>query len=107
MLLRIDDLAEADAETIRGPLTFYHYKCDGHNDCGWGCGYRTLQSICSWIIHVKQDLSNATVPSIFRIQQTLVELEDKPASFLQSNQWIGTCEASMVLSQLFDVSDLR
>jgi hypothetical protein len=44
------------------------------------------------------------VPSIIKIQEILVDLQDKPSSFIKSNQWIGTCEATMVLSQLYDVN---
>ena len=29
---------------------YWHYLCDGFDDRGWGCGYRTLQTIASWII---------------------------------------------------------
>lgn len=102
MLLKLDEIRDENDETfesVRGSLLFYHYKCDGQDDRGWGCGYRTLQSICSWIVNTEQD-----IPSLTKIQETLVELEDKPSSFIKSNQWIGTCEATMVLSQLYDVN---
>ena len=107
MLLQIDQvLAEADQsiDTVRGTLFFYHYKCNGQDDRGWGCGYRTLQTLCSWISAIKNDGSTSNIPSLTKIQEILVELEDKPSSFIRSNQWIGTCEATMVLSQLYDVN---
>ncbi|CAF1612584.1 unnamed protein product [Adineta ricciae] len=106
MLLQIDrvhDETETTIDPVRGSLTFYHYKCDGHDDRGWGCGYRTLQTLCSWISNVKEAHALSDVPSIINIQEILVNLEDKPKSFVKSNQWIGTCEAAMVLSQLYDV----
>ncbi|UJR28981.1 hypothetical protein I4U23_010199 [Adineta vaga] len=106
MSLKIDQVHEETDETIeavRGVLTFYHYTCDGQDDRGWGCGYRTLQTICSWIINIKEGFSSSNIPSITNIQETLVSLEDKPKSFIKSNQWIGTCEAAMILSQLYDV----
>jgi len=107
MLLKIDRVVDETDETtdsVRGILSFYHYKCDGQDDRGWGCGYRTLQTLCSWIINIKEEYSTSTVPSIIKIQEILVDLEDKPPSFIKSNQWIGTCEATMVLSQLYDVN---
>lgn len=107
MLLELDQIVDENDETvasIRGSLLFYHYVCDGQDDRGWGCGYRTLQSICSWIVNIKQEYSSSDIPSITKIQETLVELEDKPSSFIKSIQWIGTCEATMVLSQLYDVN---
>lgn len=110
MLLKLEkifDEHDSTIESVRGSFLFYHYKCDGQNDCGWGCGYRTLQSLCSWIINRKKISSTSNIPSLTNIQEILVQLEDKPPSFTKSNQWIGTCEASMVLSQLYDVILLR
>ena len=107
MLLEIDHILDDTDETvdvIRGSLSFYHYKCDEQDDQGWGCGYRTLQTLCSWIINGKEEYSTSTVPSITKIQEILVDLEDKPVSFIKSNQWIGTCEAAMILNQLYDVN---
>ncbi|EDS25734.1 conserved hypothetical protein [Culex quinquefasciatus] len=69
---------------MNGNYHYYHYGCDGFQDVGWGCGYRTLQSICSW--------------------QTLVEIKDKPERFFGSREWIGTLEAIYVVDTLFDVS---
>lgn len=37
-------------ETVQGNYEYWHYGCDGVDDRGWGCGYRTLQTIASWII---------------------------------------------------------
>jgi len=66
---------------------YWHYYCDGFDDRGWGCGYRTLQTIASWIITRKslpssENKDNETVeqsvPSISEIQRILVEdLKDK------------------------------
>jgi hypothetical protein len=100
---RIRDEIDETTDTVRGTLTFYHYICDGQDDRGWGCGYRTLQTLCSWIMNNKDEHSTSTVPSITKIQEILVDLEDKPPSFIKSNQWIGTYEATIVLSQLYDV----
>ena len=30
---------------------YWHYVCDNFDDRGWGCGYRTLQTIASWTIN--------------------------------------------------------
>jgi hypothetical protein len=34
---------------VEGDYQYFHYLCDGLDDRGWGCGYRTLQSTASWI----------------------------------------------------------
>lgn len=88
---------------VKGNYSYYHYKCDGFNDVGWGCGYRTLQTMCSWLI--SQGVKGHTetkVPSIPEIQDTLVCLEDKSANFKGSRDWIGSFEICLVLDELFD-----
>jgi Ufm1-specific protease 1 len=79
--------------TVKGSYKYYHYDCDKFNDIGWGCGYRTIQTICSWIRNrlLGFDSSSAVpqVPSILDIQKILVECGDKPISFIGSKQWIG------------------
>ncbi|XP_076171711.1 UFM1 specific peptidase 1 [Ptiloglossa arizonensis] len=86
---------------IRGDYEYWHYGCDGFNDKGWGCGYRTLQTICSWII--KNRNLQQPVPSIRTIQEILVALEDKERSFIGSREWIGSFEVCLVLNHLYEV----
>ena len=42
---------ESVTAVIKGRCIYYHYLCDGVDDRGWGCGYRTLQTICSFCHH--------------------------------------------------------
>lgn len=86
---------------ISGQCLYYHYRCDGQDDRGWGCGYRTVQTICSWIC--ANGAKSKQVPSLREIQQALVTVGDKPGSFLASREWIGTFEAAVVIDQLFGV----
>ena len=80
---------------------------------GWGCGYRTLQSLCSWAenklhsssSHIAEGGVVADVPSLRKIQEVLVEVGDKPQSFIGSREWIGSFEACIVLDHLFGVRD--
>ncbi|XP_036332037.1 probable Ufm1-specific protease 1 isoform X2 [Rhagoletis pomonella] len=87
-----------------GDFVYFHYGCDGFNDNGWGCAYRTLQSICSWIVGKRSaNESNTAVPSIKEIQQTLVQIGDKSSEFVGSRDWIGAIEVFYVLDMLYDV----
>ena len=90
----------------------------------WGCGYRSLQTLCSWanntarsssvnVVSSKTEqpldakdtrVSNNYVPTLRKIQETLVEVGDKPQSFIGSREWIGSFEACIVLDHLFNVS---
>ncbi|XP_074615685.1 ufm1-specific protease 1-like [Acropora palmata] len=93
-----------DSAIVRGRYLFYHYNVDGFDDRGWGCGYRTLQTICSWVCHALRDKKQVSkVPSLRQIQQTLVEVGDKPNSFVGSREWIGSFEACLCVDQTFGV----
>ncbi|GFN91023.1 ufm1-specific protease 2 [Plakobranchus ocellatus] len=93
----------------RGLYFYYHYFCDGLPDMGWGCGYRTLQTLCSWVQHQqlnmppKQIKKRESVPTIKEIQSALVEMGDKPHTFLGSKQWIGSFEVCLCLDYFYDV----
>ncbi|XP_030376097.1 probable Ufm1-specific protease 1 [Scaptodrosophila lebanonensis] len=97
-----------DGETLytRGCFSYFHYGCDGTQDAGWGCGYRTLQSAISWIIN-KRGTANGEpdhfVPSIKEIQQMLVSIGDKSAPFVGSKEWIGTLEEFYVIDVMFEL----
>lgn len=87
---------------IRGDYFYFHYGCDGQDDRGWGCGYRTVQTLSSWL-HMNGFSLNGPRASLAQIQQALVSMQDKPDSFIGSKGWIGTFEASLVLDFLHDV----
>uniref|UniRef100_A0A0B6YP36 UFSP1/2/DUB catalytic domain-containing protein n=1 Tax=Arion vulgaris TaxID=1028688 RepID=A0A0B6YP36_9EUPU len=93
-----------------GQYLYYHYGCDGLDDRGWGCGYRTVQTICSWVRQhrlsvsaTSNSLKHSPVPSIAQIQQMLVEMGDKSQSFVNSRQWIGSFEACLILDHIYQI----
>lgn len=87
---------------IDGSYEYYHYLHDGIDDNGWGCAYRSLQTIISWFR--LQQYSSSKVPSHREIQQALVEMGDKDPAFIGSHEWIGAIELSFVLDKLLGVS---
>lgn len=93
------------SHVVKGSHCYYHYTCDGASDMGWGCGYRTLQTMCSWVrMQLSEEEQGRThVPSILEIQKILVECGDKPASFIGSKEWIGCFEASIVIDYIYDL----
>ena len=68
---------------------------------GWGCGYRSLQTLCSWVIHTTE--ASLLVPDLHQIQLVLVRIGDKPSHFRGSNDWIGSTEVAMCLDELYQV----
>uniref|UniRef100_A0A131XDB1 Putative peptidase family c78 n=1 Tax=Hyalomma excavatum TaxID=257692 RepID=A0A131XDB1_9ACAR len=93
------------AACVKGKYAYYHYGCDGVDDRGWGCGYRTLQTICSWVVFQKQEAGETAraVPSIAEIQAALVLLGDKEARFEGSRDWIGSTEVFLSLDHFYQV----
>lgn len=71
------------------------------NDNGWGCAYRSLQTIISWFKF--QGYTNKNIPTHAEIQQALVDIGDKPQNFVGSKKWIGSQEVSFCLDQLIQV----
>lgn len=86
---------------VTGKYTYYHYMQDGFDDNGWGCAYRSLQTLCSW--YQWQGYIERDVPTHKEIQKYLFDIGDKPSSFVGSKQWIGSTEVSMVLDGLFHI----
>lgn len=86
---------------VQGDYEYYHYTQDKMDDAGWGCAYRSLQTICSWFS--LQGYSNREPPSHREIQATLVSLGDKGKNFIGSKNWIGAIELGYVLDSLYNI----
>lgn len=93
------------AQCVNGDYEYWHYGCDGLDDRGWGCGYRTLQTLCSWVMFKQRASGKETrnVPNIEEIQAALVAMQDKPPSFVNSRQWIGSVEVGLCVDFFFDI----
>ena len=82
---------------VHGAYRYYHYMQDNFDDKGWGCAYRSLQTLWSWF-----ELNHYTrrpPPTHSQIQQTLVDIGDKPAHFIGSKDWIGSQGVGWCLNQ--------
>ena len=88
---------------IKGDYLYYHYNQDNINDAGWGCAYRSLQTLFSWFTLNTSIGKGKKVPSINDIQLTLVKLGDKDKSLIGSNGWIGAVEVNLVLNELLGI----
>lgn len=86
---------------VRGPYNYHHYMQDNFDDNGWGCAYRSLQTIWSWF--VLNGYCDKPVPSHREIQQCLVKIGDKEEKFIGSRRWIGSMEIGFVLDELLGV----
>ncbi|CAK7302895.1 Ufm1-specific protease 1 [Vulpes lagopus] len=86
------DRGPARLALLSGHYLYYHYGCDGLDDRGWGCGYRTLQTLCSW-----PEGWSVRVPGLAAVQAALEDMGDKPPGFRGSQSWIGCVEASLCL----------
>uniref|UniRef100_A0A673SLS7 Ufm1-specific protease 2 n=1 Tax=Suricata suricatta TaxID=37032 RepID=A0A673SLS7_SURSU len=52
---------------VQGTYSYHHYMQDRTDDNGWGCAYRSLQTICSWFKH--QGYTERPIPTHREIQQ--------------------------------------
>ncbi|KAI9985596.1 hypothetical protein PInf_004977 [Phytophthora infestans] len=87
---------------VDGFYGYYHYLQQGMNDKGWGCAYRSLQTLASWLF--VQHYTQQRFLSYEQIQSALVKIGDKPARFQGSTEWIGSLEVGYVLDELYGVT---
>jgi len=59
---------------VEGPYDYYHYLQDGAADAGWGCAYRSLQTLVSWF--ALNGYTQRPVPGHADIQRLLVGYND-------------------------------
>uniref|UniRef100_A0A665TA18 Ufm1-specific protease 2 n=1 Tax=Echeneis naucrates TaxID=173247 RepID=A0A665TA18_ECHNA len=102
LVLTHPTLDDGKVYLVQGIYSYYHYMQDRMDDNGWGCAYRSLQTICSWF--QQQGYVERSVPTHKEIQQALVDIGDKQVSFVESRQWIGSIEVQAVLNQLLGVT---
>lgn len=85
---------------IEGPYDYYHYRVDGFVDDGWGCAYRSLQTVVSWFQY-QGYVPGVRVPSVTEIQRILKRVDfakESQPNFVGSKEWIGSFEVMLVLS---------
>ncbi|XP_053953272.1 probable Ufm1-specific protease 2 [Anastrepha ludens] len=99
--LRPSGIIDGKQYLVQGNYHYYHYLQQQIQDKGWGCAYRSLQTICSWFL--LQGYTEKPVPTHREIQQYLVRIGDKPHNFVGSSQWIGSTEVSMCLQGFLNV----
>ncbi|GCB63128.1 hypothetical protein scyTo_0004357 [Scyliorhinus torazame] len=74
----IPSTEEFEVYVVHGSYTFHHYLQDDINDSGWGCAYRSLQTIISWFNC--QGYIDIPIPTHETIQKMLVTAGDKGPS---------------------------
>ncbi|KAL7077792.1 hypothetical protein ACQ4LE_003023 [Meloidogyne hapla] len=87
---------------VTGKYGYFHYGQNSLDDSGWGCAYRSFQTVCSWL--KQQEYIDKNIPTHKEIQQCLVNIGDKPSNFLGSKKWIGSLELSFCLQNMFNIT---
>ncbi|XP_050091021.1 ufm1-specific protease 2 [Anopheles aquasalis] len=88
---------------VDGIYTYHHYMQDNFDDKGWGCAYRSLQTLISWFNLQGYSTGPPTIPTHTEIQKCLVRVGDKQQGFVGSRQWIGSTEVSICLNEFVGV----
>jgi hypothetical protein len=87
-----------DAIISQDGYEYFHYNVDGYQDAGWGCAYRSIQTMLSWFMNNFQVLDE--VPCIPEIQKCLKENDYACCDLkIGSKEWIGCVEAGTVLRE--------
>lgn len=84
--------------TVQGSYTYFHYGHDGTDDAGWGCAYRSLQTLISW--YIKQHYTSLEkVPTILEIQKMLelIDYSKQGKGFAGSKVYSRLCVISQAL----------
>lgn len=94
--------AGGEVSIVLGTYGYHHYMQDRFDDNKWGCAYRSLQTLISWFRY--QGYTDKPIPTHKEIQKCLVNIGDKPSSFVGSTQWIGSTEVGFVLESMFNIT---
>ncbi|XP_068245725.1 ufm1-specific protease 2 [Palaemon carinicauda] len=93
---------DGEVSIVLGTYGYHHYMQDRFDDNKWGCAYRSLQTLISWFRY--QGYTDKPIPTHREIQKCLVNIGDKPSSFIGSTQWIGSTEVGFVLESMFNIT---
>ncbi|KAK2964845.1 putative Ufm1-specific protease 2 [Blattamonas nauphoetae] len=100
-LYGMEGLKVVKSASVSEKYDYFHYNQDNDNDAGWGCAYRSLQTIQSFFKHLGEKRDPL---SLSDIQDTLIEMGDKPEKFKEERSpWIGSIEVSFVLENWGDI----
>ncbi|RNC46924.1 hypothetical protein TcCL_NonESM03184 [Trypanosoma cruzi] len=95
-----------EKSVVSGAYDYYHYRVDGFKDDGWGCAYRSLQTILSWFQH--EGYMNEPMPDICAIQNILYAKDPDKMNrkeFIGSKEWIGSFEVMIVIQHFLPGMD--
>ena len=90
-------LRHCTTSVIKGRCVYYHYLCDGVDDRGWGCGYRTLQALCSFCVECRDRTHKREVDNI--VVCTEKDEHDKEAS-MQGSRYSDVTTSNVVVSDI-------
>ena len=97
-------LQKPDASVVNGDYLYFHYLQDGAQDNGWGCAYRSLQTLISHnLLNQPNSKGCASVPTLRQIQEALVSLGDKEPSHIGSSEWLGAIEVCLCMNHFLGV----
>ena len=96
---------------VQGSYEYFHYmmwtgagqKKEKYDDCGWGCAYRSLQSIISWFR--LQGYTSLPNPTHYEIQKVLVDHCGQDAKqLLGKKMWLGSQDLGYYLDHMLGVT---
>ncbi|XP_055335364.1 ufm1-specific protease 1-like [Paramacrobiotus metropolitanus] len=95
--------ASSAVSLVRDDYRYFHYLCDSFDDRNWGCGYRVLQTLSSWIDPESSPLSLREMIVVLSEMETGISKSALDNHHVE-NPWIGTFEGFLILDRVYDVS---
>lgn len=62
---------------VQGNYLYYHYTHGNTNDSGWGCAYRSLQTLFSWYKYVLPHLFHRIIIYLYVVRKFQIHAENK------------------------------
>lgn len=78
---------------------YYHYGDQSFADNGWGCAYRALQTLISWL-HIQGHTKPMKQMMTIREIQEKLDQVDRSRKLKGSSAWIGATEISWIVPSI-------
>ena len=89
----------SDCVVVQDGSDYHHYRVDGYDDSGWGCAYRSTQTILSWFMNNFNLVKR--IPTVEDMQQVLRQVDYAHSQVaIGTRQWIGCVESGMIMSHI-------
>lgn len=83
------NMSGGEISVVQGRYAYHHYMQDNFDDNGWGCAYRSLQTIISWFKYVAFKINIFLIVNfiLFNLQTSRIYRPNDPYSSRNSKMF--------------------